>query len=65
VTNHDIMTMVARERQNTLLAQAQAARQAKQARAHSAAPTSRLLRVLHPSRRRHAPVGRAVTQSPS
>jgi hypothetical protein len=58
--------MLARERQQALLAQAQAARRAKQARSHSAAPTSRLLLALRRSRRRQAAdTGRAVTESPS
>jgi hypothetical protein len=43
--NHHIRAALATEQQNTLLAEAQAARQAKQARL-SAAPDSRLVRFV-------------------
>ena len=66
MTNDRLLAMLSRERQHTLLAQAQAARQAKQAHPPSAAPTARLRRALRPSRTRHTtPAGRAVTDSAS
>jgi hypothetical protein len=69
IHHHYILAALATERQTTLLAEAQAARQPRQNRP-PAAPASRLVRVvrkLRPARRaRHAVQrGRAVTESPS
>jgi hypothetical protein len=69
IHHHYILAALATERQNTLLAEAQAARQAQQNRL-PAAPGSRLVRVvrkLRPARRARHVVqrGRAVTESPS
>lgn len=69
MTIERILVLLARERQHTLLAQAQAqaARQARQTRSRSAALTSRLRRAApRPSGTHHAaPAGRAMMDSAS